>query len=58
MKKSKYYIIIGILSLFLLSFFKEEDTSDRFEIGKNLDIFTELYKEVIERMSMELNQVI
>ena len=46
MKKSKYYIIIGILSLFLLSFFKEEDTSDRFEIGKNLDIFTELYKEV------------
>ncbi len=46
MKKNKYYIVVGILSLFLLSFFKDEDTSDRFEIGKNLDIFTELYKEV------------
>ncbi|MBK20778.1 MAG: peptidase S41 [Flavobacteriales bacterium] len=46
MKKNKYYIIVGILALFLLSFLKTEDTSDRFEIGKNLDIFTELYKEV------------
>jgi carboxyl-terminal processing protease len=46
MKRNKYYIIFGIVSLFLLSFFKEENTSDRFEIGKNLDIFTELYKEV------------
>ncbi len=46
MKRSKYYISIGIFSLVLLSFFKEEETSDRFEIGKNLDIFTELYKEV------------
>ena len=46
MKKNKHYIIVGILALFLLSFLKIEDTSDRFEIGKNLDIFTELYKEV------------
>ena len=46
MKKNKYYVIVGVLALFLLSFLDEGDTSDRFEIGKNLDIFTELYKEV------------
>ncbi|MBI33824.1 MAG: peptidase S41 [Flavobacteriales bacterium] len=47
MKKNKYYIIFAILTLFLISSFgDEENTSDRFEIGKNLDIFTELYKEV------------
>lgn len=46
MKRNKYYIIIGIFTLFLVSFFEDEDTSDLFEIGKNLDIFTELYKEV------------
>ena len=46
MKKNKYYVIVGVLALFLLSFLDEGGTSDRFEIGKNLDIFTELYKEV------------
>tara|TARA_Y100000766_G_scaffold64651_1_gene54072 strand:+ start:2257 stop:3918 length:1662 start_codon:yes stop_codon:yes gene_type:complete len=46
MKRNKYYIIIGIFTLFLVSFLEDEDTSDLFEIGKNLDIFTELYKEV------------
>lgn len=46
MKKNKYYFIIGIFTLFSLSFLDEGNTSDRFEIGKNLDIFTELYKEV------------
>ena len=46
MKKIKIIIFLGIFSLVLLSFFQEEETSDRFEIGKNLDIFTQLYKEV------------
>jgi carboxyl-terminal processing protease len=46
MKKNKYYFLVGFLALFLLGFIDEDDTSDRFEIGKNLDIFTELYKEV------------
>lgn len=46
MKKSKTLFFVGILSLVLFSFFQEEETSDRFEIGKNLDIFTQLYKEV------------
>ncbi len=46
MRKNKYYFLVGISALFLLSFINEGDTSDRFEIGKNLDIFTELYKEV------------
>ena len=46
MKRNKYYIIIGIFTLFLVSFLEDEDTSDLFEIGKNLDIFTQLYKEV------------
>jgi len=46
MKKSKIYFLAGFLSLFLLSFVELEDTSDRFEVGKNLDIFTEVYKQV------------
>jgi carboxyl-terminal processing protease len=46
MKKNKYYFIVGVLALFSISFIDEDETSDRFEIGKNLDIFTELYKEV------------
>lgn len=46
MKKNKYYFIVGVLALFSISFIDEGETSDRFEIGKNLDIFTELYKEV------------
>ena len=46
MKKSKIYFFAGFLSLFLLSFVELEDTSDRFEVGKNLDIFTEVYKQV------------
>lgn len=46
MKKNRYYIIAGVIVLFFLSFLEEGETSDRFEIGKNLDIFTELYKEV------------
>ena len=46
MKKSKIYFLAGFLSLILLSFVELEDTSDRFEVGKNLDIFTEVYKQV------------
>ena len=46
MKKSKIYFLSGFLFLFLLSFVELEDTSDRFEVGKNLDIFTEVYKQV------------
>jgi len=46
MKKSKIYFLAGFLSLFLLSFVELEDSSDRFEVGKNLDIFTEVYKQV------------
>ena len=46
MKKSKIYFLAGFLSLFLLSFVELEDTSDRFEVGKNLEIFTEVYKQV------------
>ncbi len=46
MKKTKIYFFIGVLSLLALAFAEVEDTSDRFEVGKNLDIFTEVYKEV------------
>lgn len=46
MKKSKIYFGVGLLTLLLISFVEVEETSDRFEIGKNLDIFTEVYKEV------------
>lgn len=46
MKKTKIYFFVGVLSLLALAFAEVEDTSDRFEVGKNLDIFTEVYKEV------------
>lgn len=47
MKKSKLYVIAGVICIALLSFVTlEEEHSNRFEIGKNLDIFTSLYKEV------------
>ena len=41
------YFFSGLTGLFLLSFLTlEEESKNRFEIGKNLDIFTALYKEV------------
>lgn len=47
MNKTKLYFLSGLLSVLLFSFLTiEEETSDRFEIGKNLDIFTSLYKEI------------
>ena len=46
MKRSKIYFSIGILSLLILAFVEVNDTSDRFEVGKNLDVFMEVYKEV------------
>lgn len=51
MKKNKLLYLVGILSLLLvgIGFVETEDVSDRFEIGKNLDIFTEVYKEVNAR---------
>tara|TARA_B100000683_G_scaffold277846_1_gene339580 strand:+ start:34796 stop:36460 length:1665 start_codon:yes stop_codon:yes gene_type:complete len=51
MGKSKIYFLLGFIALLILgiSFVENEETSDRFEIGKNLDIFTEVYKEVNSR---------
>lgn len=47
MNKTKLYFFSGLAGLFLLSFLTlEEESENRFEIGKNLDIFTALYKEV------------
>lgn len=46
MKKTKRYFFAALISLLVLAFAEVEDTSDRFEVGKNLDIFTEVYKEV------------
>lgn len=47
MKKSKLYLISGLIAISLLSFVTlEDEATNRFEIGKNLDIFTSLYKEV------------
>lgn len=47
MNKTKLYILSGLFGLLSLSFLTLEETSNnRFEIGKNLDIFTALYKEV------------
>ena len=51
MIKSRLYFLLGIITLSLVgvAFVEIEDTSDRFEVGKNLDIFTEVYKEVNSR---------
>ena len=47
MNKTKLYFFLGFFGLLSLSFLSLEDESEsRFEIGKNLDIFTALYKEV------------
>lgn len=47
-KKSIFGGLLAICTLCLLAFYQESNTSDRFEIGKNLDVFTEVYKEVNE----------
>tara|TARA_B100000795_G_C22806559_1_gene445297 strand:+ start:8113 stop:9777 length:1665 start_codon:yes stop_codon:yes gene_type:complete len=45
--KTKLYILSGLCGFLFLSFLTlEQKTNNRFEIGKNLDIFTSLYKEV------------
>lgn len=47
MKKNKSYLyILTIVSIILVSFVAVEQTSNRFEIGKNLEVFTDVYKEV------------
>lgn len=49
--KYKQGILIATLAICTISifaFYQESSTSDRFEIGKNLDVFTEVYKEVNE----------
>lgn len=46
MNKTKLYFLVGITGLLSLSFLTIEEENNRFEIGKNLDIFTSLYKEV------------
>lgn len=46
MNKTKLYFLFGITGLLSLSFLTLEEDDNRFEIGKNLDIFTSLYKEV------------
>lgn len=47
MNRTKLYIFLGVFGILSLSFLSlEESPSNRFEIGKNLDIFTSLYKEV------------
>jgi carboxyl-terminal processing protease len=47
MNKTKLYFLSGIFGLLSLSFLTlDDEPENRFEIGKNLDIFTSLYKEV------------
>tara|TARA_B110000211_G_scaffold234672_1_gene305504 strand:+ start:526 stop:2187 length:1662 start_codon:yes stop_codon:yes gene_type:complete len=47
MNKTKLYFFSGLFGLLSLSFLTlDEEPENRFEIGKNLDIFTSLYKEV------------
>lgn len=44
--KNKILFLITIPVLTLISFVAIEETSNRFEIGKNLEVFTDVYKEV------------
>lgn len=44
--KTKYIILLAIPLVFTVGFVAVKETSNRFEIGKNLEVFTEVYKEV------------
>lgn len=44
--KNKILFLFAVPVLTLISFVAIEETSNRFEIGKNLEVFTDVYKEV------------